>query len=85
MEIIAEGLKNNHTILGLHLLGNEAETDPSGFVKARRAAKESKSHVYSRILPSMVAGHVHNTRLLELKVSSNCWICEGWTEVRFEF
>lgn len=24
-------------------------------------------------------------RLIELKVSSNCWICEGWNEVRFEW
>lgn len=26
-----------------------------------------------------------NTKLLELKVNSNCWICEGWTEVKFSY
>ena len=29
---IGEGLKENHTILGLHMLGNEAEVDALGFV-----------------------------------------------------
>ncbi len=27
IEVIAEGLKENHTILGIHMLGNEAMTD----------------------------------------------------------
>jgi len=32
MEVIGEGLKNNHTILGLHVKGNQAETDSQGFI-----------------------------------------------------
>ena len=27
IEVIAEGLKDNHTILGIHMIGNEATTD----------------------------------------------------------
>ena len=27
IEIVGEGLKVNHTILGIHLMGNEAELD----------------------------------------------------------
>jgi hypothetical protein len=23
--------------------------------------------------------------MLELKAHSNCWVCEGWTEFRFDF
>lgn len=30
---ISEGLKENHTILGLHLMGNEVDTDSRGFMK----------------------------------------------------
>jgi len=33
MEIIAEGLRTNNTILGIHLMGNEGEVDPWGFIK----------------------------------------------------
>ena len=33
MEIIADGLRTNNTILGIHLMGNEGEIDPWGFIK----------------------------------------------------
>lgn len=23
--------------------------------------------------------------MIELKANSNCWICEGWTQVKFEW
>ena len=32
VEIIAEGLKDNHTILGLHFVGNDGDVDAKGFV-----------------------------------------------------
>ena len=30
-------------------------------------------------------GKVQSKPLLSLHACSNCWICEGWTEVRFEW
>ena len=30
--LIGEGLKHNHTILGIHMMGNEAKVDELGFV-----------------------------------------------------
>lgn len=33
MEIIGEGLKDNHSILGIHCKGNEARVDSWGFIK----------------------------------------------------
>ena len=30
-------------------------------------------------------GHVQSMNMLRLKANSNCWICEGWTEFKFEF
>ena len=30
-------------------------------------------------------GTVKNSMAIELRVADNCWICEGWTEVKFEF
>ena len=32
VEIIADGLKDNHHILGLHFVGNDGNVDPKGFV-----------------------------------------------------
>jgi len=28
---------------------------------------------------------IKSEKLYQLKASSNCWICEGWTEVNFEW
>lgn len=33
LEVMSEGLTENHTILGLHLIGNEGDIDPQGFIK----------------------------------------------------
>jgi hypothetical protein len=32
LKIMSEGLDSNHTILGLHLTGNEGEIDSLGFI-----------------------------------------------------
>jgi hypothetical protein len=34
---------------------------------------------------SLESGHFSDKRFRELEVTSNCWICEGWTEVQFEY
>lgn len=31
-DVLGEGLKENHSILGIHMLGNEAKVDQLGFV-----------------------------------------------------
>lgn len=84
-QIFGEGLKENHSIMGIHMLGNDADVDPLGFVNTDNTRKESKSHVYCRIKPGLDTGAIQNTRLLDLKASSNCWICEGWSEVLFKY
>lgn len=32
LDVISEGLKFNHTILGLHMLGNQRNTDSLGYL-----------------------------------------------------
>jgi hypothetical protein len=49
---IAEGLKENHSIMGLHVVGNEAVVDAMGFMAPDRSngkLKDAKAHVFSRI------------------------------------
>ena len=36
-------------------------------------------------LSSLKGGVIRDTRSLELKVNSNCWICEGWSEHHFKY
>ena len=33
LEVIGEALKENHTLMGLHIEGNEGRLDPQGFIK----------------------------------------------------
>ena len=37
------------------------------------------------IIATLETGLVKNKNLIKLKATSNCWICEGWTEFKFEF
>jgi hypothetical protein len=49
---LGEGLKDNHTILGIHMLGNEGVTDTQGFVNPNDdngMSQEAMSHIFSRI------------------------------------
>jgi hypothetical protein len=32
LKVMGEGLKDNHTILGLHMLGNQQTTDSLGYI-----------------------------------------------------
>jgi len=47
MEIIGEGLKNNHTILGIHVNGNKAQVDSKGFI-IPKSQLTSSTNVYSK-------------------------------------
>ena len=42
IEILAEGLKSNHTILGIHLKGNEGDVDAKGFVHQENSMENYK-------------------------------------------
>ena len=73
--IIAEGLKSNHTILGLHVLGNACEVDPRGFLHVNKKTKLKSGQFYQRIIDR--PDFVHE------KTKTNCWVCEKWREVLF--
>jgi len=48
LQTIGEGLKDNHTILGLHMMGNELQTDALGFLYVEDK-DVSNLHIMSRI------------------------------------
>ncbi|CDW87404.1 UNKNOWN [Stylonychia lemnae] len=84
IKIIGEGLKNNHTILGIHMLGNDAEVNQLGFVDGfKKEDNHLMGHVFTRIPAHLKTHHIVSKNLIDLKVSSNCWVCEGWSQMEF--
>ena len=37
VRIMGEGLKDNHSLLGIHMIGNEAEIDSLGFANPKKS------------------------------------------------
>lgn len=85
IEIMNQGLISNHNILGIHMLGNMGRTDTLGFLHKSDEVDYALATLYTRIKPTLERGHKHNSQAMRLHASSNCWICEGWTEIKFEF
>ncbi len=81
IDVMSEGLKANHTILGLHMLGNDLSTNSQGFL-TEREDNPGASHIMTRIEPSLETGTLSKEKSM-MKIGSNCWICEGWTQMLF--
>lgn len=76
--IIAEGLKDNHTLYGIHAGGNECQIDPRGFLIPKESLPGNEGgHFFRRIISSREKESSH-TKI-------NCWICEHWVEATFEW
>lgn len=49
MQIIGEGLKRNHSILGIHFMGNDCKVDELGFIQPEKVWNAAEYHVFTRI------------------------------------
>jgi hypothetical protein len=78
--LIAKGSLENHSIMGLHMEGNESDVDPLGFISASGARHPAKAHVFTRIMTSSKVREAAMWR-----EADHCWICERWREVEFEW
>lgn len=76
-KMIAEGLKNNHDLLGLHYLGNEGFLDSQGFLIASKNDNIEDSHLFFRILEDYKSKIKAMPKIENIK----CWICEDWVEI----
>ena len=77
---MSEGLNKNHTILGLHMIGNEMNTNALGFLY-----KSKGDTAASHILPSLskILNNEEQTHSkFDFDVTSNWWIWERWTQLR---
>jgi hypothetical protein len=86
--IIAQGLAQNHSLWGFHILGNDGHIDAKGFLTAEKESSPGLSlaaeHLTHRINGRRMVTLHHNPITRESN-SDNCWICEGWNEVLFEW
>jgi hypothetical protein len=74
------GLKQNHTLLGIHITGNGGSVDANGELLPDATPWPLESgHAISRIIGGCVTGRE------SWSLRSNCWICGGWREYRFTY
>ncbi len=79
---IAEGLRKNHTLLGLHMTGNQSKIDAYGqLMPDAQAWPLESAHSMTRIIGSLsrVVGREQWT------LRNSCWICGMWRETNFNF
>ena len=86
--IIAQGLAQNHSLWGFHILGNEGRIDAKGFLTAEKERAPGLSlaaeHLTHRINGRRMVT-LHQNPITRESSSDNCWICEGWNETLFEW
>eukprot|EP00397_Hematodinium_sp_SG-2012_P007582 GEMP01007630.1.p1 GENE.GEMP01007630.1~~GEMP01007630.1.p1 ORF type:complete len:1015 (+),score=220.20 GEMP01007630.1:49-3045(+) len=97
LEVIAEALKENHTLLGLHLTGNMAWLDAFGYLVPRSGASEA---VVQQVLVAAHSGAKQaadsrgsprcNDRSASLSSTASmknesCWLCHQWREMQFVY
>jgi len=82
-----EGIHDNHTLWGLHIMGNDCTLDSMGFViPGQRTLISSKDILLS---PSQDGRSLTNLNKkasnAKVKAYQKCWVCEGWSEAKFEW
>ncbi len=71
-------------ILGLHFTGNEFDTDSQGYLRPDGNVNPSSHCLMTRISENLETGTVAK-KTIGLSACSNCWICEGWSQMNFVY
>ena len=87
---ISEHIKDNHTILGIHVDGNDMWVDELGFVYPIEKSKYKQNHfaqsqIFYRITNEHPLARSNIINVQKLRSKNNCWICEGWREIKFHY
>ena len=92
-EYLSKKIVKNHTILGIHVDGNELTIDDLGFLYPIDKEKlknnyYANSQIYYSIDHSL---NIYNSNakltneIRSIRAKNNCWICENWRETKFHF
>ena len=89
-KLLSEKVKSNHTILGIHLDGNEMEIDGLGFINPiEKNAKSNKYFCESQISYGINKKYKLRKTTIDtvrkIRSKNNCWICDGFREIEFEY
>ena len=91
-KLIAEKSKLNHSILGLHVEGNLMDINCLGFITPKEKEKKNKdtkyfahSHINYDMNRDYALRKTKIDSLRQIRGKNNCWICEGFREVQFEY
>ena len=89
-KLLSEKVKSNHTILGMHIDGNEMEINELGFLTP--IEKNSKNiNFFSGSQISYNIDKKYSLRktsidsIRKIRCKNKCWICDGFREVEFEY
>ena len=87
---ISENIKDNHTILGIHVDGNDMYVDELGFVFSMEKSKYKPNHfannqIFYRLDEEHPLIRSNIINIQKLRSKNNCWICEGWREIKFNY
>lgn len=83
-EVFGLTIHSNHSLWGLHLMGNDCIIDSMGFVRAGvKKALQSRDILHSPI--SNGIDFICKLRSSKVASYQNCWVCEGWSEHKFEW
>lgn len=74
MTELKNNIKDNHTLIGLHLTGNEAEIDGAGYIHPFVNDLKSITSHYSTV-------SLEDHSQFDINNRTNCWICENWIPV----
>ena len=89
-KLISEKVKSNHTILGMHLDGNEMEINELGFITPIEKTSKNKNF-FSESQITYNLDKKYNLRktcidsIRKIRGKNKCWICDGFREVEFEY
>lgn len=61
-DLMAEGLKENHTLLGFHMIGNDVDVNSLGFF-TDNCSDPSSAHIVSRIKPTLHTGTIRKSKV----------------------
>ena len=88
-KLIGEKSKANHQILGIHVDGNCMEINCLGFISPLEDLKNEKYYSESQIFYGLSREYALRKTGIEkvrkIRGKNNCWICEGFREVKFEY
>ena len=88
--LLSKESKKNHSILGIHVDGNEMEINSLGFIIpidkfSKTKSFYSKIHIFNNIDSNLELSKSNIEKIKNIRSRNKCWICEGWREIEFIF